>query len=101
MITLRIEEILRERGISKTQFAEMMGVAKQNVNLLLNTNNIKKIEEIANKLGLKFSDLVVDTVNDTQPQVSGYIEVAGEIIKISTIDDIELVLKKIKSTGNI
>ena len=60
MITLRIEDILRERGISKTQFAEMMGVAKQNVNLLLNTNNIKKVEEIANKLGVKFSDLIKD-----------------------------------------
>lgn len=45
MIALRIEEILRERGITKTQFAEMMGVAKQNVNLLLNTNNTQKIRE--------------------------------------------------------
>ena len=43
MITLRIEEILRERGITKTQFAEMMGVAKQNVNLLLNTNNTQML----------------------------------------------------------
>ena len=32
MITLRIAEILAERNISKTQFAEMMGVKKQNVN---------------------------------------------------------------------
>ena len=100
MIALRIEEILRERGISKTQFAEMMGVAKQNVNLLLNTNNIKKIEEIANKLGLKFTDLVVDTDNINQPEVSGYIEFAGEIIKICNVCDIEHVLEKIKSAEN-
>lgn len=100
MITLRIEDMLRERGISKTQFAEMMGVAKQNVNLLLNTNNIKKVEEIANKLGVKFSDLVVDTDNNPQQQVTGYIEFAGEIIKISTVSDIEQVLEKIKSTEN-
>ena len=100
MITLRIEDMLRERGISKTQFAEMMGVAKQNVNLLLNTNNIKKVEEIANKLGVKFSDLIVDTDNNTQQQVTGYIEFAGEIIKISTVSDIEQALEKIKSTEN-
>ena len=49
MIALRIEEILRERGITKTQFAEMMGVAKQNVNLLLNTNNTQKLEKIADE----------------------------------------------------
>ena len=100
MITLHIEEILKERGISKTQFAEMMGVAKQNVNLLLNTNNIKKVEEIANKLGVKFSDLIVDTDNNPQQQIIGYIEFAGEIIKISTVSDIEQVLEKIKSTEN-
>ena len=91
MITLRIEDMLRERGISKTQFA---------VNLLLNTNNIKKVEEIANKLGVKFSDLIVDTDNNTQQQVTGYIEFAGEIIKISTVSDIEQVLEKIKSAEN-
>ena len=64
MITLRIEEILKERGITKTQFAEMMGVAKQNVNLLLNTNNTQKMEKIAEVLGVKFTDLFVA---DDQP----------------------------------
>ena len=52
MITLHIEEILKERGITKTQFAEMMGVAKQNVNLLLNTNNTQKLEKIAEVVGV-------------------------------------------------
>ena len=60
MITLRIAEILAERNISKTQFAEMMGVKKQNVNLLIETNNIQKIEQIAEVLGVDFSDLFVD-----------------------------------------
>ena len=57
MITLRIEEILKERGISKTQFAEMMGVKKQNVNLLIETNNIQKLEQIAGVLGVNFMEL--------------------------------------------
>lgn len=89
MITLRIEDILRERGISKTQFAEMMGVAKQNVNLLLNTNNIKKVEEIANKLGVKFSDLIKDENDEDKSEIIGFIEVRGEVIKVESIKDIE------------
>ena len=92
MITLRIEEILRERGITKTQFAEMMGVAKQNVNLLLNTNNTQKMENIAEVLGVKFTDLFVA---DDQPQdeLNGFVEYKGEIHRIKTKADLEKLLK--------
>ena len=95
MITLRIEEILRERGISKTQFADMMGVAKQNVNLLINTNNTQKMEKIAEVLGVKFTDLFVA---DDQPQdeLNGFVEYKGEIHRIKTKADLENLLKSIE-----
>ena len=95
MITLRIEEILRERGITKTQFADMMGVAKQNVNLLLNTNNTHKMEKIAEVLGVKFTDLFV---LDDQPQeeLNGYVEYKGEIYRIKTKTDLEDLLKSME-----
>ena len=94
MIRLRIAEVLTEKSISKTEFAKLMGIQKQNVNSLLETNNIRKIEEIAEKLGVKFSDLVTDTDAEPQPVVSGYIEFAGEIVKISSVEDIERVLRR-------
>lgn len=92
MIILRIAEILAERGISKTQFAEIMGVKKQNVNLLLETNNIRKIEEIAEKLGVKFSDLIKDENDEDKSEIIGFIEVRGEVIKVESIKDIEKIL---------
>ena len=52
--------------------------------------------KIAEKLGLKFSDLVVDDNIDPQPAVSGYIEFAGEIVKISSVEDIERVLERLR-----
>ena len=95
MITLRIEEILKERGISKTQFADMMGVAKQNVNLLLQTNNTQKMEKIAEVLGVKFTELFV---TDEQPQeeLNGFVEYKGEIYRIKTKADLENLLKCVK-----
>ena len=44
---------------------------------------------------MQFSDFVVDTDAEPQPVVSGYIEFAGEIVKISSAEDIERVLEKI------
>ena len=92
MITLRIAEILAERNISKTQFAEMMGVKKQNVNLLIETNNIQKLEQIAEVLGVDLSDLIVD---DKQPQdeLNGFVEYKSEIHRIKTKADLEKLLK--------
>ena len=56
------------------------------------------IERIANMLGIMFSDLVTDTAAEPQPVVSGYIEFSGEIMKISSVEDIEKVLERIKAT---
>ena len=90
MITLRIEEILKERGISKTQFADMMGMAKQNVNLLLSTNNTQKLEKIAEVLEVEFTDLFV-LDNKPQSDLNGFIEYKGEVYRIRTkVDLIEL-----------
>lgn len=96
MIRLRIAEMLTDKGISKTEFARLMGIQKQNVNALLETNNIRKIEEIAEKLGLKFSDLIDDDSNDPQPEITGFVEVRGEVFRIKSKTDIEELLKKIE-----
>ena len=101
MITLRIEEILKERGITKTQFADMMGVAKQNVNLLLNTNNTQKMEKIAEVLGVKFTDLFAA---DDQPQdeLNGFVEYKGEIHRIKDILEFEFIfLDKLFNVGAV
>ena len=87
MIRLRIEEILRSKGISKTQFAEMCGIKKQNVNTLLETNNIIKLQEIADVLGVKWTDLIEENTTES-PFINGYIEFNGEIYSIKSIEDL-------------
>ena len=96
MIRLHIAEVLAEKGISKTEFAKLMGIQKQNVNALLETNNIRKIEEIAEKLGVKFSDLIDDGNTDPQPEVTGFVEVCGVVYRIRSKADIEELLNKIE-----
>lgn len=93
MIKLQIAELLVEKGISKTKFAEMMGIQKQNVNLLLNTNNIQKLEQIAEALGVEFSDLFVND-KPNEESVNGYVEYRGEVFRIKSKTDLEELLKK-------
>ena len=93
MIKLRIAELLVEKGISKTRFAEMMGVAKQNVNLLLSTNNIQKLEQIAEALGVEFTDLFVND-KPVEEALNGFVEFRGEVFRIKSKTDLEELLKK-------
>ena len=93
MIKLRVSEILVEKGISKTRFAEMMNIQKQNVNLLLNTNPIQKLEQIAEVLGVEFSELFVND-KPVEEAVNGYVEYRGEVFRIKSKTDLEELLKK-------
>ena len=93
MIKLRIAELLVEKGISKTRFAEMMNIQKQNVNLLLNTNNIQKLEQIAEELGVEFSELFVND-KPVEEAVNGFVEFRGEVFRIKSKTDLEELLKK-------
>ena len=86
MIELRIAEILQEKGISKTEFADMMGIKKQNVNVLLETNNIKKLDEIADALDVDITDLWKDK-NVSEPSINGFIEINGEVFTIKSVED--------------
>lgn len=86
MIQLRIAEILQEKGISKTEFAEMMGIKKQNVNVLLETNNIKKLDEIAEALGIELTELWKGK-NDSLPSINGFIEFDNVVYTIKSKED--------------
>lgn len=86
MIELRIAEILQEKGISKTEFADMMGIKKQNVNVLLETSNIKKLDEIAIALGVELTDLWKGK-NVSEPSINGFIEVNGKVFTIKSVED--------------
>ena len=65
----------------------MMGIKKQNVNVLLETNNIKKLEEIATVLGVDLTDLWINTNANKPLSINGFIEFDNNVYTIKTVDD--------------
>ena len=96
MIQLRIAEILQEKGISKTEFADMMGIKKQNVNVLLETNNIKKLDEIATALDVELSALWKGN-NDSTPSINGFVEYGDIVYTIKSKEDFNKLYQIINS----
>lgn len=87
MIKLQIEEILRQRNITKTAFAEMLGIKKQNVNFLLETKNIDKLQEIADALEVDVTDLILEKKEESKQMINGYIEYNNQIYAIKSLED--------------
>ena len=96
MIQLRIAEILQEKGISKTEFAEMMGIKKQNVNVLLETNNIKKLDEIATVLDVELSELWKGN-NASVMSINGFVEYGDVVYTIKSKEDFNKLYQIINS----
>lgn len=102
MMKLQIEKILHEKKISKTIFAQMMGIKKQNVNLLLETRNIDKIQEIANILRVDINDLLFEKKEEKiVPTINGYVEVENEIYPIKSREQYVSLMDKIDGIVHI
>lgn len=96
MIKLQIERILHEKRISKTAFADMLGIKKQNVNGVLETRNLDKIQEIANVLGVDYLELITEKEEAPQPTINGFVEYNEKIYKIASKEDLENLLQIVK-----
>ena len=92
MIKLQIERILHEKRISKTAFADMLGIKKQNVNGVLETRNLDKIQEIANLLGVNYLELITEKQEEQKPIIYGFVEYNEKIYKIASREDLENLL---------
>ena len=101
MVKLQIEKILREKKITKTAFAEMLGIKKQNVNLLLETRNIDKIQEIADALGVDFNDLLFEKRVEVAPSINGYVEVDSEIYPIKSREQLLTLIDRVNGIVHI
>lgn len=67
-----------------------MGIKKQNVNGVLETRNLDKIQEIANVLGVNYLELITEKEEAPKPTINGFVEYNE---KISSKEDLENLLQ--------
>ena len=88
------DDLLKERGISKAQFAKAMGVIPQNINKLVGTKNICTLTSIANYLGIPLP-LILFGNEEEEQDIHGCIYINGKPVLVNSKEDIEKVLKEI------
>lgn len=78
---LRIKEILNERGISVTLFAEMMAIERPNVYNIFTKPTWQRLEQTATILNVSITDLF----EKDDSEINGYVEYKGKIYRIKDL----------------
>lgn len=92
---IHADELLKQAGLTKAQFAAKMNIKPQNVNKLLGTNNVHTLKKIADLLGVSLSYILNGPIASTD-NLNGYVEYGSTIYKIKNKEDLETLLAKIK-----
>ena len=90
----RIDEILKERGITKTKLAEMIGISKGTLSNNLKEPSIQTLKIISEKLNIPLLDLFIDERKTNE--LTALIEFKGEFFKANTVNELEKILAIIK-----
>jgi len=93
-MVLKIKQIARQRGFTMVQVAERLGVNPVSLSSAINGNpTVATLEKIANVLGVDVADFF-DKAD--KPTINGYVDIGGEIMKISSAVDLGKALEKAK-----
>ena len=93
----RIEEILKEKGIKKAEFAELLNTSRQNVNSLLKNPTNSKLKEIATALNVPLWQLFASPEEITEkPELTALIRFRGQLYQADTIEELKDVVKMIE-----
>ncbi len=95
-----IQKIIKQRGFTIKSVAEQMsntrenkvGISQGSLSTILNGNpSLDRLQEIARIIGVSLSELVKD-----ENQLNGYIEVGGELKKVTSVGELEKIVSELK-----
>ena len=94
MTKLRVKQIVKQKGLTLAKVAEMLEIHPVNLTSALNGNpTLATLERIAKVLDVDVVDLIERENNHT---INGFIKIDGDVLEISSIQDLEKALNKAK-----
>lgn len=91
---LRVKAILDERKILMKDFAEQIGITRETLTRSLKGNpQYSTLKAIAEGLNLSVPDLFISQPQSSVNRINGFIEIDGEIHKVTSKEDIENLLQ--------
>ena len=83
------ETLLKDKGLTKTAFSELLGIKKQNLNGLLKNPTLETMKKIAAALGCNISDLFT-TANNTD--FTALVKSGQSYYSASTLEELKAIV---------
>ena len=94
MTKLRVKQIVKQKDLTLAKVAEMLEIHPVNLTSALNGNpTLATLERIAKVLDVDVVDLIERENNHI---INGFIKIDGDVLEISSIQDLEKALNKAK-----
>ena len=91
---MRISELARQRGMTIADIAKQIGISRENLSNSINGNpTLSRLKEVANILHVEVSELFKPA---NTPQVQGYLEYAGVVVKIESLDAVKDFIRRVE-----
>lgn len=87
------KKLLKDKGLTQSEFCEKLGYKKSNWENIVKTNNIDMLSEIAEVLDMSLEDII--GLNKQKFSICGFIKINDTLYEVSSREDIENVLKEI------
>ena len=92
MNKLRIREIFKEREISVSEFAEMLGIERQNVYNIFEKPSWRRLEQCSEVLQVHIRELFEQA---GPAEINGYVEYKGKIHRMADTSDLLWISSKV------
>ncbi|MCC8186639.1 MAG: helix-turn-helix domain-containing protein [Bacteroides sp.] len=94
-MTLRIKEVIKAKGMTVQEVADIMGINRVGLSNHINGNpSVEILERIAAAIGVHISELF-----DSKEELTALIQHKGDFYRASTLEELEKVVEKIKGNG--
>lgn len=91
-----IEALLKEKGLTKTAFSDLLGIKKQNLNGLMKNPTLETIRKFASVLNVEPWQLFASSVEATGVELTALIEYKGGFYKATTIEELKKIIAQIE-----
>ena len=89
---LKVKDLIKQKGMTMQQFAEMLGVTRDTLTRNINGNpTLETLERIANTLEVDITELFVRNTPDSE--VNGYVKIKGTLYEVHSFEDLRKLLE--------
>lgn len=93
----RVEDILKEKNLTKSYLAEKLGFARQNFNAMFKNPTLQRLEDAANILNVSVAELLDEDTHNECSDFAAFVRFKGIHYTADTLEEFEKIAEEIKS----